>query len=396
MAASKRTDPLLVDEPGLPELLKAVRRRLRLTQQELGDRAGVDATTITRLEQPFTGTGRRPRIDTLERVAAALGVPVGALVAAAREWAATPDEAGRDQLVSRLVATAPPPPAPMAAMPMASAPAAATPVGAAAAESRQSGLVRGAGTRTPRIATMPAGTVEHVDLSALGEDEDGALWVDPVAYVVPGGDPRQCPLVERYGSGEIVVDVSRLEVPLSPRNPSLHVQRAAERYDGHRAAVFEPDPGLVTAYRNTLIDIHWPKRKPTTVGFAPLGETTGKFPGGHRVIHVITAYNPQSRLVEQSANAERDRVLRLDLEELGLDPIRATGRSRDGTWVEEGWALRDTDRDLVLRLARKYEQTAIYEWTPDHLAIVWTDARREDERGGWAHGAATERRRRGG
>lgn len=58
----------------------AVRDRmvaLRMTQRDLGRRAGLSESSVARL---LSGE-RQPTVDTLERVAAALGVPVAALLA---------------------------------------------------------------------------------------------------------------------------------------------------------------------------------------------------------------------------------------------------------------------------------------------------------------------------
>jgi transcriptional regulator with XRE-family HTH domain len=58
------------------ENLRQARRRADLSQEELGQRAGLHRTEIGNLEH-----GRRvPRIDTLVKVAGGLGVPPGELI----------------------------------------------------------------------------------------------------------------------------------------------------------------------------------------------------------------------------------------------------------------------------------------------------------------------------
>jgi transcriptional regulator with XRE-family HTH domain len=56
--------------------LATQRRRAGLSQEQLADRAGLHRTAISLSE-----TGKRnPRLDTLVKLAEALGIPVGALV----------------------------------------------------------------------------------------------------------------------------------------------------------------------------------------------------------------------------------------------------------------------------------------------------------------------------
>ena len=52
-------------------LLRDVRLRAKLTQEELADRSGVDQTTISRLE---TDADPNPTRRTIERLAKALGI----------------------------------------------------------------------------------------------------------------------------------------------------------------------------------------------------------------------------------------------------------------------------------------------------------------------------------
>jgi transcriptional regulator with XRE-family HTH domain len=58
------------------ENLRAARRRLKLTQEEVAERSGVHATEVSRIE-----AGKRdPKVSTLLRLAAAVEVPPGQLL----------------------------------------------------------------------------------------------------------------------------------------------------------------------------------------------------------------------------------------------------------------------------------------------------------------------------
>ena len=59
-----------------PKTLKALRARRRLTQAALAERAGIHQVTVARLESG----ARRPGLRTLEKLARALGVDLGALL----------------------------------------------------------------------------------------------------------------------------------------------------------------------------------------------------------------------------------------------------------------------------------------------------------------------------
>jgi transcriptional regulator with XRE-family HTH domain len=69
-----RPDDLCVGDFG--ENLRAARKRLKLTQEEVAERSGVHATEVSRIE-----AGKRdPKVSTLLRLAAAVEVPPGRLL----------------------------------------------------------------------------------------------------------------------------------------------------------------------------------------------------------------------------------------------------------------------------------------------------------------------------
>jgi transcriptional regulator with XRE-family HTH domain len=66
-------DPLVGD---LGENLRAARKRLELTQEQVAERSGVHATEVSRIE-----AGKRdPKVSTLRRLARAVEVSPGRLV----------------------------------------------------------------------------------------------------------------------------------------------------------------------------------------------------------------------------------------------------------------------------------------------------------------------------
>jgi transcriptional regulator with XRE-family HTH domain len=78
------------------ERLRLLRQQRGLTQEALAEKAGVSVDAVTRIE-----SGRRsPRLDTLERLAAALAVNLQELVAAK----SLPDQSQGDEHLVRIQA----------------------------------------------------------------------------------------------------------------------------------------------------------------------------------------------------------------------------------------------------------------------------------------------------
>ena len=186
-------------------------------------------------------------------------------------------------------------------------------------------------------------------------------WIDPAAKAMPTGYVDQDPRVERLDDGRIRLDVSRVaeDVEWPERDPARHRVRAMLVRDD------PPDADtLAEVYARTVIEIDW-DGTPTVLSRRPPGTTEGDFPSDASVVHVLTAQNPRSRLLLGPENEERNRTLKHQLELRGWRFHPAAGRSPDGSWTEEGYAIVDADRDDVLALAREHEQNAIFEWTRD-------------------------------
>lgn len=71
--------------------LRQIRRQADLSQEEVGRRASLHRTEIGLLERG----ARVPRIDTLFKIAAALGIRVDCALLSGIEWVPAPFEAGR-------------------------------------------------------------------------------------------------------------------------------------------------------------------------------------------------------------------------------------------------------------------------------------------------------------
>jgi hypothetical protein len=140
--------------------------------------------------------------------------------------------------------------------------------------------------------------------------------------------------------------------------------------------------GLRAAFLGT--DVHlWRGRDHLVVEPREPNTTDGVFPTGVATVHVITAWNPGGRRTDPAVNAQAERAQRAELAELHLTVWDAEGWAPDDRWAEASAAVLDADEAAMLALARRYGQSAIYRWTPDHRAVVWCDGRPDDLQG-WA------------
>lgn len=76
----------------LPENLKRIRERHKLTQKELADRIGVQHTRISEIELGKSN----PRLSTIEKIAAYFGIPVARLLQEPRNRPLRPKVRGKD------------------------------------------------------------------------------------------------------------------------------------------------------------------------------------------------------------------------------------------------------------------------------------------------------------
>jgi transcriptional regulator with XRE-family HTH domain len=434
-----------VSEAGLEEVLRGLRRRRGITQKQVADEAGVSPAAIARIEKgdrrpslqmlgklaPVFAMTPRDLLDAAGRVAEGAeldevlddwpAVAMGPVMSAAAEPDADlPDYRAHNIQVAPMDALdpAPPPSGRSLADPALSGPrlqalavvdlldrledqegAAAllrdavewlVERGGSAADVARlrrelQEVLRGPEPGREPVASMPTGEVRYVFVQALARDGRGHLWIDPLARARIGGLDHQDARVERYDDGEIVVDITRLDDQrFGPRDPQRH--RLKVTVEGDRSGEeAEPDPAtLAQLYADTVIEIRWPDRPNQLVEPRPEGVTEGEFPKGVDHVHVITAFNPRSRLLRLGENEERNRLLAADLERAGMRYVPAVGRSPDDSWSEDSFAVVDADAADILDLARRYQQNAVFQWTPQSRVVLWTDHERPPSSHGWS------------
>ena len=138
------------------------------------------------------------------------------------------------------------------------------------------------------------------------------------------------------------------------------------------------DPWI--AYARTIVEISPPGRATLRILPAPKGEV-GSWPAGFRAeIFVITAWNPHSQPLDDNENRIRQAALESELAPLELWP--AVGLDPDSEYREEGVAVSGLSEMEAITLGARYDQNAIFAWSPAAWPILsCLDKRREDS--GW-------------
>jgi hypothetical protein len=98
-------------------------------------------------------------------------------------------------------------------------------------------------------------------------------------------------------------------------------------------------------------------------------------------LYILTAWNPGADPLPIVVNRERQRSLEGELAVSGVEMWRAIGRDPDSDYFEEGAAIHGIAEDRVIAAARRYDQDAIFSWSPRAWATVSCRDRHRSEIG---------------
>jgi hypothetical protein len=87
-------------------------------------------------------------------------------------------------------------------------------------------------------------------------------------------------------------------------------------------------------------------------------------------LHLITAWNPMSQQLSLDENNERMDQLAAALDDLAALWFPAVGKSPDGTWSENTFAVYGISRDQALEIGVQFEQHAIFEATDEEQIVL--------------------------
>lgn len=89
---------------------------------------------------------------------------------------------------------------------------------------------------------------------------------------------------------------------------------------------------------------------------------------------VITAWNPDGRVVTPTENADANLLLEADLRALESRFVPATGRAVDGSpHHEDGYLVLGIDRPTALGLGRRFQQDAVFEISAELFTLITSD-----------------------
>lgn len=135
------------------------------------------------------------------------------------------------------------------------------------------------------------------------------------------------------------------------------------------------EPSMFDLYASSVVEValHHGDILVVPDGVEPLGDGFVSVPSPFRgdCGWVITAWNPRSTAeLSLEQNRERNHELYRLLGEVGASVVDAVGRSRSGDVAEESFYCTGLGRGIVLGLADKYEQNAVFHLDADRIAVV--------------------------
>lgn len=130
-------------------------------------------------------------------------------------------------------------------------------------------------------------------------------------------------------------------------------------------------PDTWDAYTNSVVTVELPSGPLIVV---PTDDPSGRLPNGlTEPVHVVTAWNPGSRSLDEDANARRNAELRNELERRNAAWFPARGAAPDDSWHEDGFAITGWSRQDACALARELDQAAVFELCTGRLTVVSAD-----------------------
>jgi len=94
---------------------------------------------------------------------------------------------------------------------------------------------------------------------------------------------------------------------------------------------------------------------------------------------VVTAWNPNGKIISDEENAERTEALRKDLDNRELLYFPVTGYALDSDHYEDGFGI-VCGRDETIRLGQEWEQLAVFWMDDGWVWLIFCDRDREETR----------------
>jgi hypothetical protein len=138
------------------------------------------------------------------------------------------------------------------------------------------------------------------------------------------------------------------------------------------------------AYVHTHVRVQHPRVGAIEVRPVSIGNVIGEFPDeAGRTIHVLTAHNPGRQLSVEDNNRRQSDLIRIVGERTHIEAWPALGGDPQWQHAEDSIAAVGMTDSEALELARRFDQDAIFSWTPQSWRLLSCDGDREHE-SGWA------------
>ncbi|MEQ8142385.1 DUF3293 domain-containing protein [Streptomyces sp. OP7] len=128
-------------------------------------------------------------------------------------------------------------------------------------------------------------------------------------------------------------------------------------------------------YRGAVVLVRFTDRS-VLVEPRPQGTPQGAFPAafGDAAVHVITACNPLGRTTPDDVNARARQRLLDEIRRLGHPSWPAVGGDPRGRHQEESVAALGLTDTTARALGRRFDQDAVFAWTPDAWRVLACDS----------------------
>ena len=127
---------------------------------------------------------------------------------------------------------------------------------------------------------------------------------------------------------------------------------------------------LWSAYLATVIDVTLPDGTRRVVEQAR-EQSPQPWPFDEPVAWILTACNPRSVSLAPEVNAERHQQMGREIAALGLVTLPNVGYNpADPSWSEVGYTVLGGDEQTVIDLARRWDQNAVFRWSPEQFELI--------------------------
>ncbi len=122
------------------------------------------------------------------------------------------------------------------------------------------------------------------------------------------------------------------------------------------------DKGLWNSYDKTIVKIYFDGKVLTESQMKENWKSD---------FYMITAFNPFSEPLDEEANKARNIDLHNLLSEHYGEILAGVGKDPSGQWAgEDSWIVQGGDEEMLIFLAKKFEQNAIFKFTQTGRVII--------------------------